>query len=303
MSKSQAKTKTTARTMEQVIASWPEKKRALLETLPKHAFEFKAAGIAVGYSPGYAERSLKRVMTHDSTFCEALLAKRRELEAGTQDERGKALQRLDRIIAKDGANDRDVIKAIEVKGKMCNWLVETRVWEIGSRQRELDESEQAEAKWIASQRFNTASLPGDTAQKRSIALTTGDNGEQNAIFEPVRDSNALNNASANEGQRQLDPASSTSPVDDSMGPAGSSDPLCTGFADGLGTASNAQGDVPTAAADGPVPEGPIPPSGRRATPSPVDPEFFGAVASRTPLIANPQEIPPTLSNSDQIHPE
>jgi hypothetical protein len=139
------------------------RRQKLLDELPNHAWDYAKAGVEAGYSPSYARARLKKYVTKDSTFCQQIAAKRAEIEAGTQDKREKAARKLESII--DGPNSRpnEVIRAVEVLGKMSGWMSETRVLETPQRRHELSEAQQREARLCCLWRFDTRrGLPGES---------------------------------------------------------------------------------------------------------------------------------------------
>ncbi len=131
------------------------RRQRIIELLPEHGWSITRAGEAAGYSRSYSQTHLPRRLAKDSEFCRQVLDKRMEIEAGSQDRREKALRILDSIIADPSARAADVVRAIEVMGKMLGWMSEKLVLETSDRQQELTEAEQAEAKAIASLRFST----------------------------------------------------------------------------------------------------------------------------------------------------
>jgi hypothetical protein len=135
------------------------RRQRLLDELPNHGWDYAKAGVAAGYSPSYARARLKKHVTKDSTFCQQIAAKRAEIEASTQDKREKAARKLESII--DGPNSRpnEVIRAVEVLGKMSGWMSETRILETPQRQREIDEAHEREARLFLQWRFDTTRLP------------------------------------------------------------------------------------------------------------------------------------------------
>jgi hypothetical protein len=149
--------------MASIPTSLHEGRRArLLELLPEYGWDIAKAGEKAGYGPTYAKKCLAHVIWKDVDFCRQMEAKSRELAAQTTDRREKRLHDLDGIIDDARTAPRDRIKAIEVQGKMCGWLSETRVLEVAERQRQLSESEQQEARWLAKERFKTCkTLPPD----------------------------------------------------------------------------------------------------------------------------------------------
>lgn len=174
-------------------AKWSDKRLKLLEELPKCNWDYVKAGIAAGYSKPYAETHLKRVATSDVSFCQAVLARRQATEAETQDRREKRLRDLDIIIDDSHVAYRDRIKAIEVQGKMCGWLSETRVLEVSDRQRQLSEAQQREAYWLAQQRFKCLSGNGLQQANRPVAQTVDadvvETGSKQAENEPAQAKN------------------------------------------------------------------------------------------------------------------
>ena len=69
------------------------RRQRLLEELPNHGWDYVKAGIAVGYSSSYSKARLKKYAMKDSTFCQQVTVKRREIEAKTENLREKRLRR------------------------------------------------------------------------------------------------------------------------------------------------------------------------------------------------------------------
>ncbi len=113
---------------------------------------------------GYSESYLKsdgHQIKKDPRFSKAL---DRELTRGrskTDDRREKRLRDLDRIIEDPESNDRDVISAVQVQGRMCGWLSETIRHETTERQQLLDDAQKAEAARLAVLALDTRALPGE----------------------------------------------------------------------------------------------------------------------------------------------
>jgi hypothetical protein len=147
------------------------RRQRLRDELPNHGWDYVKAGVAAGYSRSYARTHLKGYVTRDSSFCQQVSAKRAEIEARTQDKRERCLKVLDSIIDDEKAAARDRIRAIEVQGKMCAWLSETRILETPERQRELNEAQKAMARQCALWLFDTRRLPGAPAEWASSRET------------------------------------------------------------------------------------------------------------------------------------
>jgi hypothetical protein len=130
------------------------RRQRLRDELPNHGWDYVKAGVAAGYSPSYTRARLKKYVTKDSTFCQQVEAKRREIEAKTEDRREKRLRQLDDIIDNPNTTPSIKLKAIDLQGKMCGWHSETTVLETTSRQNELNEIERQEAQRLALLRFN-----------------------------------------------------------------------------------------------------------------------------------------------------
>ena len=135
------------------------KRQKLLDILPEYDWSIVKAGLAAGYSEHYAKTRLKGILTKDVKFCKALLARRAQIEAQTQDQREKGLQVLHEIRDNPKATDRDRVAAVLAEGKMCGWLSETRVLESKDRQQQLDESQRELAAKAATAVYDTRRLP------------------------------------------------------------------------------------------------------------------------------------------------
>jgi hypothetical protein len=147
------------------------RRQRLLEELPNHGWDYVKAGIAAGYSPSYARARLKKYVTKDITFCQQFEAKRREIEAKTEDRREKRLRQLDEIIDDPKTTTSIKLKAIDLQGKMCAWHSNTVTLETKSRQRELDEAQRQEARRLALLRYNA--LP-EVIQTDMVTSSHGD---------------------------------------------------------------------------------------------------------------------------------
>jgi hypothetical protein len=97
-----------------------------------------------GYSAGYYKANGRQIK-QDERFRKAYAETLDKSRAKTEDRRERRLQTLDTIIEKPDANDRDVIAAVQVQGRMCGWLSETIRHETTERQQLLDEANRAEA--------------------------------------------------------------------------------------------------------------------------------------------------------------
>lgn len=86
----------------------------------------------------------------------------REQHAEQTDRREKRLKQLDDIADNPELPTGVRIKAIELEGKMCGWLSETRVLETRSRQVELDASARRVAELAALAVYDTRRLPDGT---------------------------------------------------------------------------------------------------------------------------------------------
>ncbi len=144
----------------------------LLDLLPDHDWSIARAGKAAGYSEAYASTHLARILERDREFCNAVLDRRKALEATTGDLRAKVERRLTRII--DEGTNVEAARAAEVLGRMCGWMSEKRIIETDARLAELSEAEAEEARRLAGLRFATLdpALPPP---------------EQPAVFEPAGD--------------------------------------------------------------------------------------------------------------------
>jgi hypothetical protein len=134
--------------------------RMLLDLLPKHAWQVKPAAIELGYSESYADR-LSALLKQNVRFCQALAMKQAEIGATEAEKVARLVQSWERIAHDDSVPVRDRLKAGELLGKYHAIFTERRVLETPERQRVLSESDTAEARWIALQRFQTHRLPGD----------------------------------------------------------------------------------------------------------------------------------------------
>jgi hypothetical protein len=135
------------------------RKERLLEELPKHGWSIIKAGIAAGWSPAYAKTTLQRVIERDASLCKRIVEKRQSLDATTGDRREKALRKIDAALEQPGLRPMELARLVEVQGKMCGWLSETRILETAPRQAELDAGQRELAEYLARARFSTL-LPG-----------------------------------------------------------------------------------------------------------------------------------------------
>lgn len=139
------------------------KRARLLDLLPEYDWSIAKAGVAAGYSATYATTTLARTIKGDASFCQAMLDRRRAIEAGTQDRRNKRLANLDSIIDDPDVSTRDRIRAIEVQGKMCGWLETTLKLETPDRERQLSEAQRRLSRAAADLLLDTRRLPDGSA--------------------------------------------------------------------------------------------------------------------------------------------
>jgi hypothetical protein len=124
------------------------RRQRLLDLLPEHGWSIPKAGVAAGYKPSYAERRLPGVIKADVAFCEAISAKRREMEATQGDKIEKLVRSWEKIADDPNVATRDRLKAGELLGKYYAMFTEKRVLETPQRQRELDESQQRQVRIV-----------------------------------------------------------------------------------------------------------------------------------------------------------
>ncbi len=138
-------------------AAWPARRLALLEELPKHGWDYFTAGIAAGYSRPYARTTLKREALKNPTFCQMVLAKRQEIDAGSTDDREIVRKYLVSVVQDSTGTiqHRDKIQACANLSRMNGWDQTTIHLEGHDRQRILTASEQAEAQKLALIRLQT----------------------------------------------------------------------------------------------------------------------------------------------------
>jgi len=132
------------------------RRQRFVEELPRHAWNIEKAGLAAGYSKSYARTRLSSIVASDDRLCKQILQRRQEIDVKTSGRRDQALHRLESIASNEDARDADVIRAIEIMGKMCGWHSETRVFEVPGREKQLTGAELEEARWLAASRFQTA---------------------------------------------------------------------------------------------------------------------------------------------------
>ncbi len=147
-------------------------RQAIVDQLPDHKWNVSQAAIAVGYAKSYAERRLPEMLKENVAFCDAVGAKRKQIERKEQPRRERCLQTLDRIIENTDTADRDVISAVQVQGRMCGWLSETIKHETTDRQNQLDQANKNEAARLAVLALDTRALPDGTMSGR-VALSAG----------------------------------------------------------------------------------------------------------------------------------
>jgi len=152
------------------------RREKLLKLLPEHGWSVPKAGPFAGYSKLYSKKRLPEIIKGDVEFCRLILAQRQAIEATTADKRENALAKLQSIADDPKARHSDVIRAIEVMGRVSGWMSETRVLELPDRQRVLSEAEREEARRIALWRFDTtggihypAETPGEQPSGESSA--------------------------------------------------------------------------------------------------------------------------------------
>lgn len=137
----------------------------LLDALPAHDWSIAKAGVAVGYSPRYAESRLPAVIRHDARFC-AKINERRQAAVATQgDEIDKLTKSWAKIAHDERVTCRDRLKAGELLGKTFGIFSETRVIESASREQVLSQAELEEGQRLATLRLDTHQgydiTPGD----------------------------------------------------------------------------------------------------------------------------------------------
>lgn len=163
------------------------RRQRLRDELPNHGWDYAKAGVAAGYSPSYAKSRLKKYAAKYDTFCQQVAAKRREIEAKTQDRREKRLRQLDDIIDNPDTSVPNRLKAMDLQSKICGWQSTTTVLESGPRQRELNEMERKEAQRLAVLRFSSQYALPDTSRPMGVfdARFEGDElGENQPRIEP-----------------------------------------------------------------------------------------------------------------------
>lgn len=138
-----------------------EKREKLLQALPEHGWDIAKAGLAAGYAKQYALHQLKRVIRNDIPFCNRILAKRAEITASSLNEIETVQRKLDEIINDKTTTVANRIRCLDIKCKILGVYSEKRVIEDVTRQRELDQAEQAEASLLATLRLRLPA-PGVT---------------------------------------------------------------------------------------------------------------------------------------------
>lgn len=131
-------------------------REALLDALPLHDWSVAKAGVAVGYSPRYAETTLATIIKKDTKFCKRINERRQALQATHADKIDKLTQSWEKIAHDPNVATRDRLKAGELLGKTHGIFSETRVIESANRQQSLTKAEQEEARRLAALRFDTA---------------------------------------------------------------------------------------------------------------------------------------------------
>ncbi|MFC1766588.1 hypothetical protein ACFL6U_31485 [Planctomycetota bacterium] len=148
------------------------KRMAIVDALPSHGWDITKAALSVGFAESYAKTRLPVLLKNDVLFCQAVEAKRQEIELKEVPRREKRLQDLDRLIEDPDTADRDVIAAVQVQGRMCGWLSETIRHETTDRQQLLDEAARQEAARLALLSLDTRALPDGTMSSR-VAHSAG----------------------------------------------------------------------------------------------------------------------------------
>ncbi|MFC1762928.1 hypothetical protein ACFL6U_12725 [Planctomycetota bacterium] len=122
---------------------------------------------SVGYSEKYYTSNGHQIKK-DTRFCTAFAKRQAETKAKTENLREKRIQSLNRIIEDPESNDRDVIAAVQVQGRMCGWLSETIRHETTERQAQLDEAARKEAARLAVLVLDTRTLPDACPTRRRV---------------------------------------------------------------------------------------------------------------------------------------
>ncbi|MFC1652251.1 hypothetical protein ACFL3F_00890 [Planctomycetota bacterium] len=128
---------------------------------------FQDAMKSVGYSEKYYTSNGHQIKK-DARFCTAFAKRQAETKAKTENLREKRIQSLNRIIENPESNDRDVIAAVQVQGRMCGWLSETIRHETTERQAQLDEAARKEAARLAVLVLDTRALPDVSQSRRRV---------------------------------------------------------------------------------------------------------------------------------------
>lgn len=125
------------------------RREKLFAALPLYGWNVHKAALAVGYSKYYAKNRLPFILQEDVSFCERMNEKKREIAQEGQDDAKKCIAKLQKIIGSTTEITSNVLRAIELRMKSLNMLAERRIVENIDRQRELTESEKAEARRLA----------------------------------------------------------------------------------------------------------------------------------------------------------
>lgn len=156
----------------------------MLSVLEKNRWDVVSAAIEAGYGETYAKKNLPARIRKNTELCRRIQALKDAANSTQGQKVDKLVRSWEKLADDEHVSPRDRLKAGELLGKYHGIFSERHVIEDGRRQQELDASRAAEARWLAAQRFDTMSLPGDSAPYVDKALSTGQPAAKDAVFEP-----------------------------------------------------------------------------------------------------------------------
>ena len=129
--------------------TWQIRRSLLISLLPKHNWSISKAAMELGYSKYYATNRLPDILSRDVSFCEAVEAKKKEIQEKTDIEVEEIVRQLREIVDDKQQPVSARLKGLELLGRYKAMFADRQIIEDTERRRELDDSERAEAQKLA----------------------------------------------------------------------------------------------------------------------------------------------------------
>jgi hypothetical protein len=126
-----------------------QRRKMLLEVLPRFAFKVGPAAREVGYSDYYATNRLPAILKADVSFCEALDRLKAINIQNSKDKVAACDRKLADLLDSGGMTHTNQLKGLELYFRRFGALADRQITEDTTRQAELTEAQQAEARRYA----------------------------------------------------------------------------------------------------------------------------------------------------------